>query len=99
MSEQIERTPLSQLSGRRIIAPPPTHDAEERIRGGLLKGDVEPELVAIERKRGRGVPDDEERRNACDFNSDHTIENHRWTQMNTDLQGRNQDSSSTANGR
>src|SRR5262249_51342066 len=46
----------------------PSDNAEEDIvLAGPLKHDVEPEAVAIERKRGGDIPYDEERRNASDF--------------------------------
>src|SRR5436190_1195060 len=50
----------------------PLDDAEEDvIRSRPLKGDVEPEAVAVERQRGGDIPDDEERCNARDVWFDH----------------------------
>src|SRR5262245_52101798 len=47
-------------------------NAEENVvRCGTLKGDVEPETVAIKRQRGWDTLDDEEWRNAGDFGLGH----------------------------
>src|SRR5262245_10256618 len=40
---------------------------EDVVRFGSLKGDLEPETVAIKRQRGGDILDDEERRNAGDL--------------------------------
>jgi len=48
------------------------NDAEEDVvRFWFLKGDREPEPVAIKRQRGGSVPDDEERRDARDLCCSH----------------------------
>ena len=47
-------------------------DAEEDVvRLRTLERDLETELVAVERHRGRDVPDDEERRDAGDLSARH----------------------------